>query len=342
MERIIWNAAGEPTNLTYPRILYQLACEDGDNPLLMDSVTPEMIEADSDGVVAFDALVLPYQRVERDMNILMRVMQREGDQVKPVAVQITKPFKNHGVVNVAAVFELSDGQTISVYLHNPDATPNKLAPTDDLISWKWLLNKKDVTIVVAPEHGKDLRVQEVARRLIKLAQKNSKAFARANERRATRMANIEAAKGENADLEKQLADLQHQIEVAQVELADKTKQRDQAKAAYEQRQAQAKAAQEEAARKAAEEAARKQQEEAERQADEEQPAAEDQQMADDKAVLQSIIDGTHPLMLEPSLYEVLEPIYQRYENKNAEMQKLADDAIEAWAKAADKATADIV
>lgn len=342
MERIIWNAAGEPTNLTYPRILYQLASEDGDNPLLMDSVTPEMIEADSDGVVAFDALVLPYQRVERDMNILMRVMQREGDQVKPVAVQITKPFKNHGVVNVAAVFELSDGQTISVYLHNPDATPNKLAPTDDLISWKWLLNKKDVTIVVAPEHGKDLRVQEVARRLIKLAQKNSKAFARANERRATRMANIEAAKGENADLEKQLADLQHQIEVAQVELADKTKQRDQAKAAYEQRQAQAKAAQEEAARKAAEEAERKQQEEAERQADEEQPAAEDQQIADDKAVLQSIIDGTHPLMLEPSLYEVLEPIYQRYENKNAEMQKLADDAIEAWAKAADKATADIV
>ncbi|QOJ22956.1 MAG: hypothetical protein HRU78_04260 [Gammaproteobacteria bacterium] len=37
---------------------------------------------------------------------------------------------------------MSDGQTVSIFFHNPDTTPNKLTPADELISWKWLLNKR--------------------------------------------------------------------------------------------------------------------------------------------------------------------------------------------------------
>jgi len=44
---------------------------------------------------------------------------------------------------------------LTIYFHNPDTTPNKINPNDELVSWKWLLNKKDITIVVAPEQGKD-------------------------------------------------------------------------------------------------------------------------------------------------------------------------------------------
>jgi len=131
-------------------------------------------------------------------------------------MQVTEPFKQRGVANVAAIFELSDGQTVSIFFHNPDVTPNKMAAGDEVISWKWLLNKKDITIVVAPERGEDLNVREVARRIIRLAEKNSPAFQRANTKRAERMQGIQALKDEITTLETELATAQHELEVAKV------------------------------------------------------------------------------------------------------------------------------
>jgi hypothetical protein len=78
-----------------------------------------------------------------------------------------------------ALLKLSDGQTVAIYLHNPDSTPNKILPDDELISWKWLLNKKDVTILLAPEKGRDLNPREVARRAMRLAEKSSAKFNKA-------------------------------------------------------------------------------------------------------------------------------------------------------------------
>lgn len=122
-----------------------------------------------------------------------------------------------GAAHVAAVFELSDGQTVTIYLHNPDVTPKKIAPSDVPISWRWLLNKKDITIVVAPENGADLNVREVAQRVMRLAEKNSPAFRRANAKRAERMGRIEALKEEISGLEKTLASAQHALEAAKVD-----------------------------------------------------------------------------------------------------------------------------
>ncbi|WP_143751409.1 hypothetical protein [Collimonas sp. PA-H2] len=59
-------------------------------------------------------------------------------------------------------------QTLSIFFLNPDVTSQKITPRDDLVSWKWMLNKKDVTIVVATERGVHLNVREVANRLIRL------------------------------------------------------------------------------------------------------------------------------------------------------------------------------
>jgi hypothetical protein len=91
-----------------------------------------------------------------------------------------------------------------------------MAPADEVISWKWLLNKKDITIVVAPERGADLNIREVARRIMRLAEKNSEAFQRVNATRATRMQNIQSLKDEIAGLENELATAQHELEVAKV------------------------------------------------------------------------------------------------------------------------------
>jgi hypothetical protein len=191
--------------------LYDLRCNDAEN-LLLDSATPESILDDSDGILALDAMVIPYATMEKKVAQLQRIMEGAAGDVKPIASQVTQPFKKNGTVNVAAIFEMDDGQTVSILFHNPDTTPNKLTPQDEMVSWKWMLNKKDVTIVVAPEKGKDLNPREVATRIMKLVQANSARFAKANATKAARMANIEAMKSQIEAKTAELAQLEAEIE----------------------------------------------------------------------------------------------------------------------------------
>ena len=215
---VAWTEQNEPVGLSLDQLLYRMRRHDSQDGLLFDSVTlDEILQEEGVEQFAFDALVTPFSKLKRKMDILSRTMNRAIDGYGVTAMQVSDPFKRNGVAQVAAVFELADGQTVSVYFHNPDNTPGKLAPTDEMISWKWLLNKKDITIVVAPERGNDLQIREVARRIMKLAQKNSAAFAKANAKRAERLEMIEGLRTEISDLEYELSDLQDQIEVAKVE-----------------------------------------------------------------------------------------------------------------------------
>jgi hypothetical protein len=220
-QRIAWDSAQNPINMTLDKVLYEIRRADAGENLVLDAVCMADILEDADEILVFDALVSTYAGLERKMQALLNVMTRAGDTVKPMALQISEPFKQSGVAQVAAVFELSDGQTVSIFFHNPDVTPQKMAPGDSLVSWKWLLNKKDVTIVVAPERGLDLNVREVATRIMKLAEKNSAAFARANTKRAENVAAIESLKTEITALETELADAQHELEVAKQEYEDR-------------------------------------------------------------------------------------------------------------------------
>lgn len=215
--KVQWNADALPYDFTLDQVLYAVRRADHGEGLLLDAVTAFDVLDDADGSLTFDALVSPYAKLEQKMKVLRDAMIRVGTPVKPVAFQITDPFKQRGVANVAVIFELSDGQTITLFLHNPDTTPSKISPTDEVISWKWLLNKKDITIVVAPERGEDLNVREVARRIMRLADKNSAAFQRANANRAERMQRISDLEAECSQLEQTLADLLKQIELAEFE-----------------------------------------------------------------------------------------------------------------------------
>lgn len=219
---ISWDSAAQPKHITIDQILYQCRRADGDNALLLDAISMADILEEADEILVFDALVSTYAKLERKMQALQAVMNRAGGEVKPIALQISEPFKQNGVAQVAAVFELSDGQTVSIFFHNPDVTPQKLAPGDEMISWKWLLNKRDVTIVVAPERGHDLNVRDVATRIMRLAEKNSAAFQRANAKRAENVAAIESLKTEITGLEKELADAQHELEVAKRAYEDRS------------------------------------------------------------------------------------------------------------------------
>ncbi|PSJ16024.1 defense against restriction DarA-related protein [Nitrosomonas supralitoralis] len=221
-KRVQWNSDAMPYDQTLDQVLYEIRQSDSGENLLLDSITINDIIEDSDGVLALDALVTPFVKLERKMELLRGVMERAGKSVKVESMQISDPFSQRGVANVAVIFELSDGQTVSIYFHNPDVTPKKMAPSDEIISWKWLLNKKDITIVVAPERGQDLNVREVARRIMRLAEKNSAAFARANARRSERMQNIQSLKDEIVTLEAELKSAQNELEIAKVAAEGRT------------------------------------------------------------------------------------------------------------------------
>lgn len=206
-----WDNANNPIGQSIDQVLYRVRSNDKEG-LIFDSLTLAEIIDDSEGPIAvFDALVTPYSRLDRKVNQLRLVMDKAVDGISTVSVQVSEPFKQNGSVHVAAVFELTDGQTASVIFHNPDSTPNKLGPSDEMISWKWMLNKKDITIVVAPENGRDLAIREVGRRIMKLAFKNSAAFARINQKRAERLENIKNLTGEVEQLEQTLTGLEQQI-----------------------------------------------------------------------------------------------------------------------------------
>lgn len=217
--KIQWNDQAMPKGQTLDQLLYRVRHNDADG-LMFDRVTMAEIMDDSEAIepsVTFDAIISPFGRLARKVNSLMAVMSRATPGLTVVANQVSAPFKQAGVANVVALFELGDGQTVSVYFHNPDATPGKILPTDEMISWKWLLNKKDITIVVAPERGTDLAVREVGRRIMKLASRNSAAFGRANAKRAERLQSIATLNGEIVELEGRLQSLQSQIELADIE-----------------------------------------------------------------------------------------------------------------------------
>lgn len=290
MHKIYWDATAQPIGASVADVIYHLRADDADD-LLMDAVSVDDFELDASEVL-YDALDVEYRMLERKMNVMRRIMNRADADLKvredngpdDMGVNITKPFKRNGTQNIAVIFQLTDGQTVTIVLHNPDLDPGNIKPDDHLLSWKWMINKKDVTIVVAPEKGKDLNVTEVARRIMRLASKNSAAFARANARRAERIVNIERQKGEISDAEKELAQIESDISAAKVEneelveqLSNKQKELKQAQDAAAERAKKAeeerKKAEEEAARKAEEER-QKAEEEAKRKAEEEQKKAQ--------------------------------------------------------------------
>lgn len=210
MNELHWDSAAQPVNTDLASVMYGLRRGDPDQ-LLLDAATLADIHEDADSLDILDALVVESQKLEPKLAQLQRIMEAAGGQVKPVALQISQPFKQKGTTNITALYELSDGQTVAIFFHNPDSTPNKILPTDEMVSWKWLLNKLDVTILVAPEKGRDLNPREVARRIMTLAEKNSTKFAKANGARAERMAAIEQAKAGVSGKEATLAALDAEI-----------------------------------------------------------------------------------------------------------------------------------
>ena len=181
---------------------------------------------DTNAVAAsFDALMDTASRLPLLKDRLFRAMASagKGSDVTVENVTQTKDFKRQGVINSAFVFDLSDGQTLSIWFHNPDSTPSKLMPSDIMISWKWMLNKRDVTAALSPKNGDNVQLPALAKRILHLATTNSKRFQSTQARNAKVSAELDAAQKDVDDKHTTIEQLDTDIEGLQFQLDTRMK-----------------------------------------------------------------------------------------------------------------------
>lgn len=151
----------------------------------------------------FDSIIVEYQYLEKLMAMLHKVMQstsKGGVKIQNVK-QSEKPFKHKKVLNIAVSYNFEDGQSITILFHHPDREAKKIAPQDTLISWKILMNSRDITGAVQPNQGEGIAMPVLAGRIMKLVNQNSARFKRTQAKKAE---NVQAL----ADAEQRLLDKQ--------------------------------------------------------------------------------------------------------------------------------------
>ena len=206
------------------KLLYQIRqCDDTHQALEPLAYHDMIAELGNQGFMYenYDALIVEYNKLEKKAKQLLMVMQGAADTVKPVGVTVSKPLTKGGVANVVAWFEMDDGQAVGVFFHNPDKTPKKIDPTDEMISYKWVLNKKDITIAVAPEQGKDLVIRTVAKRIMQLVEKNHERFVKANGDKAALNQTEQDLSAQVTEKQATLKGLQDEVVALQARKAEK-------------------------------------------------------------------------------------------------------------------------
>ncbi|MFP0265452.1 hypothetical protein [Acinetobacter pittii] len=167
----------------------------------------------------YDSIIVDYQHLEQLSAILHHAMdQFSKTGVKVINVTESKPFKHKKVLQIALTYDFDDGQNFTILFHKPDRFSKKISSADSLISWKILMNNRDITAAIQPNQGEGISIPVLAGRIMKLINQNSNRFKRLQAKKAEKAKAL--AEAENRVLEKQslLASLKQEIESLQSEL----------------------------------------------------------------------------------------------------------------------------
>nr|WP_228929216.1 head protein [Escherichia marmotae] len=122
---------------------------------------------------------------------------------------------------LTAQIPLTDGQSTSIIFHSPTADGAKIKGNDELVAFQFLLNKRNVTHVVAPIGGRDVSLSQVCQALSNLIERNSAKFKKAKERQDKMKADIESYLNEADKLAEERSMMIDRVEVAQRGLTEK-------------------------------------------------------------------------------------------------------------------------
>lgn len=157
---------------------------------LLEHVTPRdivrlVIDDSCEFGPMLDAMIIKHRNLEQTVTRMAEALKAyDNEEFFVKTVTPIEPFKRNGVANVGAIFEMSDSQKITVLFANPDSTPAKLSSDDVLTSWKWMLNKRDVTAILQPRAVDAKKYNVIAERMTRLLARNHKKFKDAQASRA--------------------------------------------------------------------------------------------------------------------------------------------------------------
>ncbi|HEY3591681.1 MAG TPA: hypothetical protein VGL07_16700 [Buttiauxella sp.] len=104
--------------------------------------------------------------------------------------EVGRVRKTSGFAIIPARIPLSDGQSITVIFHSPSNDPEKIKANDVLVAFRFMLNKRDITHVVAPARGKDISLKQVCLALANLVERNSERFKASKDKNAKLLVEI--------------------------------------------------------------------------------------------------------------------------------------------------------
>lgn len=157
---------------------------------LLEHVTPRdivrlVIDDSCEFGPMLDAMIIKHRNLQQTVTRMAEALKAyDNEEFFVKTVTPIEPFKRNGVANVGAIFEMSDSQKITVLFANPDSTPAKLSSDDVLTSWKWMLNKRDVTAILQPRAVDAKKYNVIAERMTRLLARNHKKFKDAQASRA--------------------------------------------------------------------------------------------------------------------------------------------------------------
>lgn len=135
-------------------------------------------EAVTDDFILEAITVDRFSRTEKRMAAVVRVLNKhlDGGEIQALDPIVGRPKKSGTFAYVTVQLPFSDGQSVSVVFHSPEGDKKKIGPDDQIIAFRWLLNKRDITHTVAPEDGAEVSLDTIAVRITQLVVKNSARF----------------------------------------------------------------------------------------------------------------------------------------------------------------------
>lgn len=216
-------------------MLESVTIDDVDHAYLGDEMLYVSIAT---GTAMFEAVTSERLRLSQTMRAFVRSLNRgmngtgikagtddagideEGRKTVGGAI-IGKVRRVNNIPIMTALIPLSDGQSISLIFHSPTADNGRIKNSDLLVAFRFLLNKRDVTHIVAPIGGRDVSLQQVSQALANLAERNSAKFTKQQSAQVKLRADIEGLNAEADQLSEQQSTLLEQVETHQQSLMNR-------------------------------------------------------------------------------------------------------------------------
>ncbi|MCG7550931.1 hypothetical protein [Pseudoalteromonas sp. Of7M-16] len=190
---------------------------------LQDIYDDLLSDGDTPDEMMLEAITAVKSRLEHKMKAFNRkfISALNGTNIAALEPEIGKTRKVSGLAILAVKIPTSDGQSISIIFHSPDNKPEQITERDTLVAFRFLLNSRDVTHVVAPAGGREVSLAQVTMALSNLLERNSAKFVARQAESQQNKEELQALQDSTSQIETKKTEIAQQVEEALSNIEDK-------------------------------------------------------------------------------------------------------------------------